>query len=178
MFWQTIPAQYLPLVLWMEADRMASLRIDEKTFITEREVVKEERRMRIENPPFGLLNELITFNAFDVHPYKHPVIGSMTDLNAATIDDVREFYKTYYVPENATLMIVGDFDTDTGDQPGEPVFRARAEGGEAGAPRHSGGAAAHQGEARHARSSRGRCRPSSSRITSPTTATRIRIRCS
>jgi predicted Zn-dependent peptidase len=76
-------------------------------------VVKEERRMRIENPPFGLLNELITANAFDVHPYKHPVIGSMTDLNAATIDDVRDFYKTYYVPENATLMIVGDFDTDT-----------------------------------------------------------------
>ena len=113
VFWQTIPAQYLPLVLWMEADRMASLRIDQKTFVTEREVVKEERRMRIENPPFGLLNELITFNAFDVHPYKHPVIGSMTDLNAATIDDVRDFYRTYYVPENATLMIVGDFDTDT-----------------------------------------------------------------
>jgi zinc protease len=113
VFWQTLPAQYLPLVLWMEADRMASLRIDEKTFITEREVVKEERRMRIENPPYGLLNELITFNAFDVHPYKHPVIGSMTDLNAATIDDVRDFYQTFYVPENATLMVVGDFDVDT-----------------------------------------------------------------
>jgi len=113
VFWQTLPAQYLPLVLWMEADRMASLRIDEKTFVSEREVVKEERRMRIENPPFGLLNELISFNAYDVHPYKHPVIGSMTDLNAATINDVRDFYKTYYVPENATLMIVGDFETDT-----------------------------------------------------------------
>ena len=113
VFWQTIPAQYLPLVLWMEADRMGSLRIDEKTFVNEREVVKEERRMRIENPPYGLLNELITFHAFDAHPYKHPVIGSMTDLNAATIDDVRDFYKTYYVPENATLMIVGDFDRET-----------------------------------------------------------------
>ena len=113
VFWQSIPAQYLPLVLWMEADRMASLRIDQKTFVTEREVVKEERRMRIENPPFGLLQELITYHAFDVHPYKHPVIGSMTDLNAATIDDVRDFYKTFYVPENATLMVVGDFDTET-----------------------------------------------------------------
>jgi zinc protease len=113
VFWQTLPAQYLPLVLWMEADRMASLRIDEKTFVNEREVVKEERRMRIENPPYGLLNELITFHAFDVHPYKHPVIGSMTDLNAATINDVRDFYKTYYVPENATLMVVGDFDRET-----------------------------------------------------------------
>ena len=113
VFWQTIPAQYLPLVLWMEADRMASLRIDEQTFKNEREVVKEERRMRIENPPYGLLNELIISNAFDVHPYKHPVIGSMTDLNAATIADVRDFYKTYYVPNNATLMVVGDFEVDT-----------------------------------------------------------------
>ena len=113
VFWQTIPSQYLPLALWMEADRMATLRIEEKTLVSEREVVKEERRMRIENPPFGLLNELITYYAFDVHPYKHPVIGSMDDLNAATIEDVRDFYRTYYVPENATLMIVGDFETDT-----------------------------------------------------------------
>jgi zinc protease len=113
VFWQTIPAQYLPLVLWMEADRMASLRIDEQTFRNEREVVKEERRMRIENPPYGLLQELIIANAFEVHPYKHPVIGSMTDLNASTIDDVRDFYKTYYVPNNATLMVVGDFEVET-----------------------------------------------------------------
>lgn len=113
VFWQTIPAQYLPLILWMEADRMASLRIDEKTFFAEREVVKEERRMRIENPPYGLLNELISFHAYDAHPYKHPVIGSMNDLNAATITDVRDFYSTFYVPENATLMIVGDFDVET-----------------------------------------------------------------
>src|SRR5262245_17488230 len=103
VFWQTIPSQYLPLALWMEADRMATLRIDEATFVTEREVVKEERRMRIENPPFGLLNELVSDAAFDVHPYKHPVIGSMEDLNAATIEDVRDFYRTYYVPANATL---------------------------------------------------------------------------
>ncbi len=112
VFWQSLPAQYLPLALWMEADRMASLRVDEKMFVAEREVVKEERRMRIENPPFGLLNELISFHAFDVHPYKHPVIGSMSDLNAATIDDVRDFYNTYYVPDNATLLIAGDFDAD------------------------------------------------------------------
>jgi predicted Zn-dependent peptidase len=95
---------------------MATLRIDEKTFVAEREVVKEERRMRIENPPYGLLNELISNAAFDVHPYKHPVIGSMTDLNAATIDEVRDFYRTYYVPENAALIISGDFDTETAVQ--------------------------------------------------------------
>ncbi|HSC29853.1 MAG TPA: pitrilysin family protein [Vicinamibacterales bacterium] len=111
VFWQTVPAQYLPLVLWLEADRMASLRIDEKVFETEREVVKEERRMRIENQPFGRLNEIVYDQAFTVHPYKHPTIGSMADLEAASIEDVREFFRTYYVPENATLVLVGDFDT-------------------------------------------------------------------
>jgi zinc protease len=111
IFWETTPAQYLPLVLWLEADRMASLRIDEKVFKTEREVVKEERRMRVENQPYGRLNEIIYDQAFTVHPYKHPIIGSMEDLEAASIDDVRDFWKTYYVPENATLVLVGDFDS-------------------------------------------------------------------
>jgi zinc protease len=111
IFWQTAPAQYLPLVLWLEADRLASLRIDEKVFKTEREVVKEERRMRVENQPYGRLNEIIYDQSFTVHPYKHPTIGSMEDLEAASIDDVRDFFKTYYVPENATLVIVGDFDS-------------------------------------------------------------------
>ena len=111
VFWQTFPAQYLPLVLWLEADRMASLRIDEKVFQTEREVVKEERRMRVENQPYGRLNEIIYDQAFKVHPYKHPTIGSMADLEAASIEDVRDFFRTYYVPNNATLVLVGDFDT-------------------------------------------------------------------
>ena len=111
VFWQTVPSQYLPLVLWLEADRMASLRIEDSVFKTEREVVKEERRMRIENQPYGRLNEIIYDHAFTVHPYKHPVIGSMKDLESASIDDVREFFRTYYVPSNATLVLVGDFDT-------------------------------------------------------------------
>jgi len=111
VFWQTFPAQYLPLVLWLEADRMASLRIEEKVFQTEREVVKEERRMRIENQPYGRLNEIVYDQAFTVHPYKHPTIGSMKDLEAASIEDVRDFFRTYYVPNNATLVLVGDFDT-------------------------------------------------------------------
>jgi zinc protease len=110
VYWQTVPAQYLPLVLWMEADRMATLRVDDRTFRNEREVVKEERRMRIENQPYGRLNEILFAQAFSVHPYKHPVIGSMTDLEAATIDDVRDFYRTYYVPSNCTVVIAGDFD--------------------------------------------------------------------
>ncbi|MBP1606519.1 MAG: ptrA 3 [Acidobacteria bacterium] len=109
-FWQTVPAQYLPLVLWLEADRMATLRIDENVLNSEREVVKEERRLRVESQPYGRLSEIIYDQAFTVHPYKHPVIGSMADLEAASIADVREFYETYYVPENATLTLVGDFD--------------------------------------------------------------------
>ena len=111
VFWQTLPAHHLPLALWMEADRMATLRIDETAFQREREVVKEERRMRVENQPYGRLQEIIYDHAFRVHPYKHSTIGSMADLEAATIDDVREFHHTYYVPENATVTVVGDFDS-------------------------------------------------------------------
>jgi zinc protease len=111
VFWETVPAQYLPLVLWLEADRMASLRIDNDVFVNEREVVKEERRMRVDNQPFGRLTEILYEHAFTTHPYKHPTIGSMQDLEAASIEDVRDFYNTYYVPSNATLVLVGDFDT-------------------------------------------------------------------
>jgi zinc protease len=110
VYWQTTPAQYLPMVLWLEADRMATLRIDEKVFQTEREVVKEERRMRVESQPYGRLNEIIYDQAFTTHTYKHPTIGSMADLESASIEDVRDFFRTYYVPENATLVIVGDFE--------------------------------------------------------------------
>jgi zinc protease len=98
------------MVLWMEADRMATLRVDEEAFRREREVVKEERRMRVENQPYGRLQEIILGNAFTVHPYRHPTIGSMADLEAASIADVRDFHNTFYVPENATLTVVGDFD--------------------------------------------------------------------
>jgi zinc protease len=110
VFWETIPAQYLPLVLWLEADRMATLNVDEENFLRERNVVKEERRQRVENQPYGRLAELVYQNAFTAHPYKHQVIGSMADLEAASIADVREFHKTYYVPENAVAVLAGDFD--------------------------------------------------------------------
>ena len=177
VFWETTPAQYLPLVLWLEADRMASLRIDEQVFKTEREVVKEERRMRVENQPYGRLNEIIYDQAFTVHPYKHPTIGSMTDLEAASIEDVRDFFRTYYVPNNATLVLVGDFDTKEAlglvtqylgrvPKSAKPVPRDIPEG-----------AAADRGAAGQARRRPGRCRRSSSPTTSPTTATRTRIRC-
>ena len=113
VFWETVPSQYLPLILWLEADRMATLRIDQESFANEREVVKEERRMRVDNQPYGRLSEIIYDQAFSTHPYKHTTIGSMQDLAAASVDDVRNFYNTFYVPENATLTLVGDFDPGT-----------------------------------------------------------------
>jgi zinc protease len=112
VYWETFPANYLEKVLWMEADRMATLDVSEENFKSEREVVKEERLTRVDNPPYGDLNELLYENAFLVHPYRHITIGSMKDLDAATIQDVREFYHTYYVPDNATLVIAGDFKND------------------------------------------------------------------
>ena len=122
VFQQTVPSQYLPSVLWLEADRMATLRIDQRTLDAEREVVKEERRWRYENEPFGLLNEILYDHAFTSHPYKHTTIGSMADLEAASIEDVRDFFETYYVPENATLIVVGDFDTENALQMIEHYF--------------------------------------------------------
>src|SRR5438552_1287680 len=110
-FWETIPSQYLPTALWLEGDRMATLRITKETGVSEREVVKEERRLRVDNQPYGRLNEVIYDQVFTTHPYKHVPIGSMVDLDAATVDDVRDFYSTFYVPENATLTLVGDIDS-------------------------------------------------------------------
>ena len=111
VFWETVPSNYLPLVLWLEADRMASLDITADKFANEREVVKEERRQRIDNQPYGGLNEMLYDHAFTTHPYKHEPIGSLQDLEAASVDDVRAFHNTYYVPNNATVALVGDFDT-------------------------------------------------------------------
>ena len=110
VFWDTVPAEHLPLVLWLEADRMASLRIDKPSFERDRKVVKEERRLRIDNQPYGTLSELVYSHAFTVHPYRHRTMGSMADLDAASADDVRDFYRAYYVPDNATVAIVGDFE--------------------------------------------------------------------
>jgi predicted Zn-dependent peptidase len=111
VFWETFPSQYLPLALWLEADRMATLRVDRDAFEKEREVVKEERRLRVDNQPYGRLNEILFGRAFTTHPYKHPTIGSMKDLEAASLQDVRDFHDTYYVPDNAVVTMVGDFDS-------------------------------------------------------------------
>jgi zinc protease len=113
MYFETVPSNYLERILWMEADRMQSLDVSEENFRSERDVVKEERRLRIDNPPFGRLFEVVLDKTFTTHPYKILPIGSMADLDAATIEDVRAFHSLYYVPNNATLVISGDLDSAT-----------------------------------------------------------------
>ena len=108
-YWQTFPSNYLERVIWLEADRLGSLNVDEANFASEREVVKEERRTRYENTPYGLVAEDLYAAAFQVHPYKQTPIGSMEDLNRAKVDDVRDFFRRYYRTDNATMIIVGDF---------------------------------------------------------------------
>ncbi|MFY9733102.1 MAG: pitrilysin family protein [Candidatus Acidiferrales bacterium] len=111
-FFETFPSNYLGRVLWLEADRMGSLNVDEANFKSEREVVEEERRVRVDNQPYGLLEEDLRAAAFTVHGYHHTAIGSIADLDKATIEDVRAFFNTFYKPNNATLIIVGDFKSD------------------------------------------------------------------
>jgi zinc protease len=111
-YYETFPSNYLERVLWLEADRMGSLDVDEANFKSEREVVKEERRVRVENQPYGYLQEDLRAAAFTVHGYHHTPIGSIDDLNKAMIEDVREFHDTYYKPNNATLVVVGDFNPE------------------------------------------------------------------
>ncbi len=109
VFFETFPSDYLERMLWLEADRMGSLNVDQANFDSERQVVKEERRVRIDNQPYGRLQEDLYAAAFTVHPYHHTTIGSMADLDKATLDEVRKFHDTYYKPNNATMVIVGDF---------------------------------------------------------------------
>ncbi|HEV2616823.1 MAG TPA: pitrilysin family protein [Candidatus Acidoferrales bacterium] len=109
VFWETFPSNYLDRVLWLEADRMGSLNVNDANFKSEREVVKEERRLRVDNSPYGRAQEDLYAAAFTVHPYHHTTIGSIADLDNATVEDVRAFHDTYYRPNNATLVIVGDF---------------------------------------------------------------------
>jgi zinc protease len=112
LYYQTFPSNYLERVLWMEADRMSSLDVSDENFKSERDVVKEERRLRVDNPPFGRLLEVVLDKTFTTHPYRIDTIGSMADLDAATVQDVRDFHSLYYVPNNATLVVSGDFDPE------------------------------------------------------------------
>ncbi len=107
--WETIPSNFLRVALWLEADRMKNLEITQADLRREIEVVKEERRLRFDNVPYGTLVETLYEKAFTVHPYRRVPIGSMEDLARSRLEEVREFYRTQFVPNNATLVIVGDF---------------------------------------------------------------------
>jgi zinc protease len=109
-YYEVVPSNYLETLLWAEADRMGSLNVDEANFKSERDVVKEEYRYRILAPPYGRFYYAITKHSFAKHPYKRPGIGSIEDLDASTLEDVRRFHDTYYRPDNADLIVVGDFD--------------------------------------------------------------------
>jgi predicted Zn-dependent peptidase len=110
-YFETLPASQLPLALWLESDRMRSLKVTQENLDNQREAVKEEKRLNYDNRPYSnaflILNELIFKNPANAHS----TIGSMEDLDAATIDDVREFFRVYYAPNNAVLTVVGDFDS-------------------------------------------------------------------
>lgn len=110
-FYENLPSSKLELVMDMEVDRMSSLTLSPEDLKSEKEVVKEERRWRIDNNPMGLLREVMMGTIFKNHPYKWPVIGTMKDIEAYDVDKLRFFYNTYYVPNNAVLVVVGDFKT-------------------------------------------------------------------
>ena len=109
-YFETLPSNYLPLAFWLESDRMRSLKVTQENLDNQRHAVQEEKRLRYDNQPyvnaFLRMNELIFTNPANAHS----TIGSMEDLDAATIDDVREFFRIYYAPNNAVLTVVGDFD--------------------------------------------------------------------
>jgi zinc protease len=115
-YFDVVPSNHLERLLWAESERMSSLMVDDANFKSERAVVEEELRQRVLADPYGRFQALaIPENSFTVHPYKRPGIGSIADLQAATIADVRAFHATYYRPDNAMLIVVGDFDPKTLD---------------------------------------------------------------
>jgi predicted Zn-dependent peptidase len=107
---EVVPKEHLELVLYLESERLQNLNLLPETLASEREVVKEERRLRTENDPIGLAVENLFALAFIAHPYRWPIIGWMSDLDNITLDDCINFYKTYYSPNNAVIILVGDFD--------------------------------------------------------------------
>ena len=110
VYYEVVPSNYLETLIWAEADRLSGLNVDEANFKSEREVVKEEYRQSVLAPPYGKFEYLLQQRSFVAHPYKRPTIGSIEDLDAASLHDVQEFHATYYRPDNATLVVVGDFD--------------------------------------------------------------------
>ena len=110
VYFEVVPSNYLETLLWAEADRLSGLNVDDANFKSERDVVKEEFRQSVLAPPYGMFEYFLQQRSFTEHPYKRPGIGSIQDLDAASLKDVQDFHTTYYRPDNATLVVVGDFD--------------------------------------------------------------------
>ncbi|MFL5542164.1 MAG: M16 family metallopeptidase [Longimicrobiaceae bacterium] len=113
-YFEQLPSNQLELALWLEADRMATLAdvLTQEKLDNQREVVKNERRQSVDNQPYGSWLERMEAAAYpEGHPYYHPIIGSMEDLSAASLEDVRSFFRTWYAPNNAVLVVAGDFET-------------------------------------------------------------------
>src|SRR4051812_24909255 len=113
MYYESLPANQLDLALFLEADRMRSLAITKANLDNQRNAVQEERRLGVDNQPYGKTFEALDELAYENFAYEHSVIGSMADLDAASVEDVASFFKTYYAPNNAIIGIVGDLDTKT-----------------------------------------------------------------
>jgi predicted Zn-dependent peptidase len=111
-YYEILPSNQLELGLWLESERMLHAKVEEKGIETQREVVKEERRQRVDNQPYGSIIEETFKRAYTEHPYRWPVIGSMDHLDAAEEQDYKDFYAEYYVPNNAILSIAGDINID------------------------------------------------------------------
>ena len=112
-YFETLPANQLPLALWLESDRMRSLKVTEENLENQTKVVQEEKRMRYDNQPYGQIFDLLSSNIYKNFSNSHSTIGSMEDLEAASVKDVQEFFRIYYAPNNAVLVISGAFDTKT-----------------------------------------------------------------
>src|SRR5215211_5439779 len=110
VYYVVVPANYLETLIWAEADRLSRLNVDDANFKSERDVVKEEYRQSVLAPPYGKFFYLLQQKSFVEHPYKRPTIGSIEDLDSASLQDVQQFHATFYRPDNATLVVVGDFD--------------------------------------------------------------------
>ncbi len=129
-YYETVPANQLPLALWLESDRMRSLAVTQENLDNQREAVKEEKRLRYDNQPYGQIFDIISSMIYKNFANSHSTIGSMEDLDDATVDDVQEFFRVYYAPNNAVLTLSGAFETDTakeliekyfGDIPSQPA---------------------------------------------------------
>ena len=110
VYHEAVPSNHLERLLWAEAERLSALTVDIRNFTLEREVVKEEYRQRVLAQPYGEFYEIIQKKSFVAHPYQRPTIGNIAELDAASIEDVRAFHATFYRPDNAVLVVAGDFD--------------------------------------------------------------------